>query len=139
MTTNYQKGAVFEHYVKKRLQKEGYYVMRSSGSHSTIDLCAVGKENVLLIQCKFSSVETIPDIKQLLSRVVVIRSEESLTSGMFIGVVDTFAKSNVKLLEEMDIPSNASKIIIWKGVGRNNIFHFLWNGKDWKVKKGWIV
>lgn len=50
----YKKGRNFEYRVKSDLEKKGYYVIRSAGSHSKFDLVAVSQEEVLLIQCKTS-------------------------------------------------------------------------------------
>jgi len=54
---NYNSGRAFEYRVKKFLESKGYYVLRSAGSHSPIDLLAVHKRNhdCLLIQCKHGS------------------------------------------------------------------------------------
>lgn len=40
MTTKYRKGYRFEDVVRKKLEKEGYYVVRSSGSKGVFDLIA---------------------------------------------------------------------------------------------------
>lgn len=58
MNKNYNSGRKFEYRVKKYLEKEGYYVMRSAGSKSPFDLIAIANNKefftykVLLIQCK---------------------------------------------------------------------------------------
>ena len=70
MTTNYIRGAIFENVVKKKFQKHGYFVMRSAGSRSEVDLIAIREKGyseyisnpfVLFVQCKkdfnISSVE----------------------------------------------------------------------------------
>ena len=38
--TNYAKGYNYEREVKEQLEKQGYFVIRSAGSHSAIDLIA---------------------------------------------------------------------------------------------------
>jgi len=54
MVTNYQRGRAKEYRVKKKLEQQGYYVIRSAGSHSYFDLIAIHKEKreILLIQVK---------------------------------------------------------------------------------------
>jgi Archaeal holliday junction resolvase (hjc). len=44
MNKNYIKGRNKEYRIKRRLEKEGYYVIRSAGSHSYFDLVAINKE-----------------------------------------------------------------------------------------------
>lgn len=59
--TQYSKGRSFEHYVKAKLEKEGWWVCRSAGSKGRADLVAIrcdvvsGNFNLTttrLIQCK---------------------------------------------------------------------------------------
>lgn len=52
--TNYAKGANFERLLGKRLEKQGYFVVRSAGSHSAVDLVAIREYTVRLIQVKSS-------------------------------------------------------------------------------------
>lgn len=52
MRTNYHRGAEREHYIKKKLEKQGYFVIRSAGSHSPVDLVAIKKGEVRLIQSR---------------------------------------------------------------------------------------
>lgn len=50
---NYQNGAALERQCKKRLEANGYAVVRSAGSHSPADLVAMRKGRATLgIQCK---------------------------------------------------------------------------------------
>jgi len=138
MLTNYQRGSNFERQIKDKLTKKGFYCMRSAGSHSVVDVCAISENQVYLIQCKTSNTEKLPDVKQLLKSEVLERDKKaSLAKSLGINVFDT-VKSNVKILEEMKVPNNTHKIILWKGVGRDNVLHFIWNGKDWSVKQGWF-
>jgi Archaeal holliday junction resolvase (hjc). len=44
MNKNYIKGRNKEYRIKRKLEKEGYYVIRSAGSHSYFDLIAINKE-----------------------------------------------------------------------------------------------
>jgi len=48
----YRSGYRFELAVKKYLEKHGWYVVRSAGSHGAVDLVAIRNGTVLLIQCK---------------------------------------------------------------------------------------
>ena len=51
--TNYTKGANFERKIATMLQRKGYFVTRSAGSHSIADLTAIKKtKKPLLVQCK---------------------------------------------------------------------------------------
>lgn len=54
MTTNYAKGRAREYRTKKKLESQGYIVIRSAGSHSPIDLVAIHPEfkQIVFIQCK---------------------------------------------------------------------------------------
>lgn len=51
---NYVSGRNFEYKVKKHLESRGYFVIRSAGSHSPVDLLAVNPTyyHILVIQCK---------------------------------------------------------------------------------------
>lgn len=50
--SNYTRGADFERRVRDRYRKLGYFVIRSSGSYSPIDLAVFKGGEVKLIQCK---------------------------------------------------------------------------------------
>lgn len=69
MSTPYQRGAAFEHRVKRELEAEGYLVTRSPASKSPYDLLAIPSTDIgaryaqaghegypLLIQCKLRGV-----------------------------------------------------------------------------------
>jgi len=51
---NYQKGRRKEYLIKKQLEREGYIVLRTAGSHGFADLIAIDKDARLIkfIQCK---------------------------------------------------------------------------------------
>ena len=49
---SYAKGRRFEYSVKNKLEKAGFYVVRSAGSHGAFDLVAIRKGIVLGVQCK---------------------------------------------------------------------------------------
>lgn len=51
--TNYTRGAAYEYAVKRELERQGCFVVRSAGSHGPADLVALTPDGkVLLIQCK---------------------------------------------------------------------------------------
>jgi Holliday junction resolvase len=56
--TNYQRGAAFEHRVKRDLEAHGYSVVRSAGSHSEADLVALGPLEPWVVQCKLNGYMT---------------------------------------------------------------------------------
>lgn len=49
---NYQAGVRFERELKDLLEKAGYYVMRSAGSHGPADLIAIKDGKTYIISCK---------------------------------------------------------------------------------------
>lgn len=49
--TRYHKGRRLEYRVKKLFESQGYFVIRSSGSHTPVDIVAINKDEVVLIQC----------------------------------------------------------------------------------------
>ncbi len=48
----YKKGYRFELDVKKQWEQKGYCVIRSSGSHTPVDLVCIKNKIVIQIQCK---------------------------------------------------------------------------------------
>jgi len=58
LAKNYANGAVFERFIKKAYESQGFFVIRSAGSKSPVDLIAWkvleedGEEEVHVIQCK---------------------------------------------------------------------------------------
>jgi endogenous inhibitor of DNA gyrase (YacG/DUF329 family) len=63
----YKKGIRYERQLKKELEKEGYTVTRSAGSHGMFDLIAYNKEHYRLIQVK-STLNTETNINLLLKK-----------------------------------------------------------------------
>mgnify|MGYP001772724201 CR=1 FL=1 len=49
---NYVNGRAFEYRVKKYMEKQGFYVMRSASSKGPFDLLAINQYVVYGIQCK---------------------------------------------------------------------------------------
>jgi len=52
MSNNYSRGANFERQVRDLYRSEGWWVGRSAGSHSVVDLIAMRCGEICLIQCK---------------------------------------------------------------------------------------
>lgn len=52
--TNYAKGAGYERKLMKLLNDWGYLTVRSAGSHSAVDIVAIGNAAVIFIQVKSS-------------------------------------------------------------------------------------
>lgn len=50
--TNAQRGTAHENRAKARLERDGYFVVRSAGSKGAVDLIAVKAGQILMIQCK---------------------------------------------------------------------------------------
>jgi len=70
MNKNYIKGRNKEYRIKKKLEQEGYYVIRSAGSHSFFDLIAIHKEKkeILLIQVKTKIDKKIEELYENLEK-----------------------------------------------------------------------
>ena len=49
---NYIRGRLVEYKAKKILHTQGYYAMRTAGSHSEFDIIAISAERTLLVQLK---------------------------------------------------------------------------------------
>lgn len=49
---NYIAGRRLEYLARDELQRQGYTIVRSAGSHGPIDLCAIHGDGVILIQVK---------------------------------------------------------------------------------------
>jgi len=49
---NYIKGYVVERKARKELEEEGFFAVRSAGSHSKFDIVAINKSKIRLIQLK---------------------------------------------------------------------------------------
>jgi Holliday junction resolvase len=52
MLFKYRKGYILELKARDELKKNGYYVIRSSGSHGLFDLVAIKENEILFIQIK---------------------------------------------------------------------------------------
>ena len=49
---NYRRGYLKEREMQQKLQADGYYCTRSSGSHTAFDLIAINSNSILCIQIK---------------------------------------------------------------------------------------
>jgi len=56
--SNYRRGYIFERMAFKELEKDGYFPVRSSGSHTLVDLIAFPLQGTFLI-----GIDKIPKIK----------------------------------------------------------------------------
>lgn len=63
--SNYRRGADFERRIARYYLKMGYFVIRSAGSHSPIDLVALKAGEVELVQCKIDGVLSVAGRQQL--------------------------------------------------------------------------
>lgn len=54
--TNYEAGARFERETRAHLAAEGYWVMKSAGSKTKVDLIAIKEGELLVVQCKRNGV-----------------------------------------------------------------------------------
>jgi len=64
---SYAKGRRFEYRAKEKLEKAGFYVMRSAGSHGVFDLLAVKPGVVLGVQCKENGRLTKAEFKEIMT------------------------------------------------------------------------
>ena len=54
--SNYSRGAAFENQVKHDLERKGYQAFRVAGSHSPVDVLAIGHGLIVYVQCKTNGV-----------------------------------------------------------------------------------
>jgi Holliday junction resolvase len=62
---NYVAGRNLEYRIKKSLESKGYFVIRSSGSHTPIDLVAIKNSVTYLIQAKNNCRVSKKELKEL--------------------------------------------------------------------------
>lgn len=65
--TQYERGANFERRVKRWLEGQGYFVIRSAGSKGPVDLVAVSAYETVLVQCKRGGRISQPEVDALAS------------------------------------------------------------------------
>ena len=63
---NYQNGRALEYRVKKWLEADNWFVVRSSGSHGIADLVSIKKGKVCLIQCKTNGHISVEERRELI-------------------------------------------------------------------------
>lgn len=63
--SKYRNGRAFEYKVRDALKARGYFVLRSAGSKSPVDLAALSHTGILLVQCKRSGRLGIAEWNQL--------------------------------------------------------------------------
>jgi len=61
----YRRGARVERILKKKLESEGYYVVRSAGSKGAVDLVAWNINHIIVIQVAKIGVKTKKDFDRL--------------------------------------------------------------------------
>jgi len=61
---NYIKGRALEYKIKQELEENGWFVVRSAGSHGPIDLACFSEDAIALIQCK-TKAPTKPEVETL--------------------------------------------------------------------------
>jgi len=90
MNKRYIKGRNFEYQIKKMLERDGYYVIRSAGSHGAFDLVAIKGNEVKLFQLKN------------------VRSRKKMSSEIFCITVKEYLKNKKyykgKIIRFLDIP-----------------------------------
>ena len=110
MNKNYVRGRNFEYEIKRILENQGYYVVRSSGSHSKIDICAINDKEVLLIQAK--------------------RSKKSISDRSIL----THYDSDLVVLQNLTVCPNVFKQL-WVKVDRKGIRKYnILKDKLWSIK-----
>lgn len=62
--TNYERGRRFEYKIKKMLEKVGFTVFRTAGSHGDVDLIAINNTETFLLQLKYGKPITKADRKK---------------------------------------------------------------------------
>jgi len=65
MANQYRRGARVERLLKKKLEADGFYVVRSAGSKGVIDILAWNKIGCLAIQVALAGVKTKRDFDKL--------------------------------------------------------------------------
>ena len=65
MVNQYRRGARVERLLRKKLESEGYYVVRSAGSKGAVDLVAWNYNHCLVIQVALIGVKTKKDYDRL--------------------------------------------------------------------------
>lgn len=91
---NYISGRNFEYRVKKYLESKDYFVLRSAGSHSMVDLLAIHRVFgwVLFIQCKHGKSNMDKKSKQRLYNI-----SKYIDGDRGVGIIASNEKGKIKL------------------------------------------
>lgn len=102
----YKRGAQFERLMRTKLQAVGYTVVRSAGSRSPMDLVAINRTHILLIQCKTSN---------------------SLNLARILRGKDIKALIRIRL----DVPLRKVVKRVLFARNKRTIYQLMWTGKRW--------
>lgn len=117
--TNYERGRSFEYYLKKKLEEEGFLVIRSAGSKGIFDLVAIKEEEVYLIQCKKNKRKSFYDYKVFQEKV------KNVKVGEKIKMVFAFVFPKEVDYEEVKRKVNKEVFLFHKGKKYNLYFVYL--------------
>jgi len=92
---SYQKGRNFENYIKDKLERKGYFVVRSAASKGVYDLIAIKNGVVYGIQCKAGKARASKQEK-----------ERMVEFGEKYGIVPVLATKRSKRVVFVDVRSN---------------------------------
>jgi len=88
--TKYNDGRRFEYAVRNALQDAGYWVMRSAGSKSKVDLLALKQDELLLVQCKRHGVLPPSERAELLRLAGLNQHAKAIKAFKLDGVASPF-------------------------------------------------
>lgn len=84
MSTNYERGRSAEYRAMRDLEKAGYTVVRSSGSHGPFDVVAVNRLEIRLIQVKRTEGGRLPDLKAAREELARIAVPENAVKEIWV-------------------------------------------------------
>lgn len=105
MQTNYKKGRSFEYRVKKILEKQGFYVIRSAGSQGAFDLIAIKRNILYLYQLKKNKYFKIKEVS--IKQYYKLKEEKKLETNCVYKIKDI-------LFQQFVVYSDNRKIIFKK-------------------------
>ena len=100
MPTPYQRGRAFEYKTKRDLEERGIHVLRSSGSHSPVDLVGISPGAVLCIQCKMGAGNAGGLLKFCNNDAVIPMLATSHKNGRRVSIRYTNLLSNEEVTDE---------------------------------------
>jgi len=92
----YKRGRRFEYLTRDYLKQKGYFVLRSPLSRGIVDLVAIKKGEILLIQCKSTGQMSKPDQMKLINLAISIGGKPILASRG-----EYFARTNKIIFREL--------------------------------------